>query len=70
MLPHKLMVVPLPGQLGWTVGAHLCTVVVQQPLTLARLEAEATVEVPQPRHILQGQGQVTVAMDADGASHL
>lgn len=43
---------------------------VEQPLLLACLEAEATVEVPQPRHIRQSQGQVAVAMDADVAGNL
>lgn len=56
---------PSPRITGGPAGAHLGSVVVQQPLVLARLEAEATVEVPQPWHVLQGQGQVAVAVDTD-----
>ena len=48
-----------------TAGAHLGGMVVEQPHALARPEAEAAVEVPQPWHIPQGQGQVAVAVDAD-----
>lgn len=56
---------PSPRITGGPAGAHLGSVVVQQPLVLARLETEATVEVPQPWHVLQGQGQVAVAVDTD-----
>lgn len=51
-------------------GAHLGGVVVEQPLRLACLEAEAAVEVPQPRHIRQSQGQVAMAVDTDRAGNL
>lgn len=43
---------------------------VEQPLLLACLEAEATVEVPQPWDIHQSQGQVAMAMDTDMAGNL
>lgn len=56
---------PAAGIPGGSAGTHLGGVVVEQPLALARPEAEAAVEVPQPWHILQGQGQVAVAVDAD-----
>lgn len=46
-------------------GAHLGGVVVEQPLLLARPEAEAAVEIPQPWHVLQSQGQVAMAVDTD-----
>lgn len=46
-------------------GTHLGGVVVEQPILLARPEAEAAVEIPQPWHVLQSQGQVAMAMDTD-----